>query len=446
MRGAENTGVFVYDAQLQGRLVGTGAYRGRQWSVVSQVFVMGRDRECDLCLENEPGVSKNHCSIVLEGNEFVLVDAGSRNGTLVNGVLAKRQVLRHGDEVRICNAIFRFERGDAAGTSPGEPAPPPPTVAFWPYFFSGMALVFLAGGGALFLLGVTLQPPEGTAGGPVAQAPVSPPVSKVPDGPGAASATSQATSSLATSPLSAAVAVVAATSSSAAPAPTSAALPRAREPGGPASGPPAPSSSARPPAREPAPDGTREPRRGGGTTPVARAPEAAAPKPSPDLVFSGLLLGASGGGTKVKYAHPGRISAVLVRAGQSVSKGDPLLEYAEGDATPPPLLAPCSGSVEDVGALAGRTVSRGSAAFRILCEGGGPPDLILIATLATSVGSGVTKGDPVVVMAGQDEIPGVVESATRSQSGVKLIIGLERPPPNAREGLSAKFRFMGTGG
>jgi phosphoserine phosphatase RsbU/P len=45
--------------------------------------VLGRG-EVDVAL-NDPKVSRIHAKFTVEGNQFVLWDFGSRNGTLVNG-------------------------------------------------------------------------------------------------------------------------------------------------------------------------------------------------------------------------------------------------------------------------------------------------------------------------------------------------------------------------
>src|SRR5581483_9115602 len=45
---------------------------------------------------------------VLEDDEWVLFDMGSRNGTIVNGKFVTRHALAHNDEIRIGDAVFKF--------------------------------------------------------------------------------------------------------------------------------------------------------------------------------------------------------------------------------------------------------------------------------------------------------------------------------------------------
>lgn len=70
----------------------------------------------------DPNASKDHCRIEQRGNVFVLVDAGSMNGTYVNGVRVKSQVtLGDGDEIGIAEARCRFEIGDGAAAKIDDP-------------------------------------------------------------------------------------------------------------------------------------------------------------------------------------------------------------------------------------------------------------------------------------------------------------------------------------
>ena len=53
-------------------------------------------------------VSRSHCKIRREGNEFVLQDAGSRNATFVNGIPVVQHQLKNGDRIRLGDTVMLF--------------------------------------------------------------------------------------------------------------------------------------------------------------------------------------------------------------------------------------------------------------------------------------------------------------------------------------------------
>jgi transcriptional regulator with PAS, ATPase and Fis domain len=70
-------------------------------------LILGRDPENPVCIP-EQAVSRQHARIVLEDDEWTLIDMGSRNGTIVGGRFVTRQVLSHNDEIRIGDAVFKY--------------------------------------------------------------------------------------------------------------------------------------------------------------------------------------------------------------------------------------------------------------------------------------------------------------------------------------------------
>ena len=71
--------------------------------LVKPETTLGRDPECDFSIPDEQ-VSKIHCRIRVEGSVATIVDAGSRNGTCVNGrrlVPNVAQRLKPLDEVEV---------------------------------------------------------------------------------------------------------------------------------------------------------------------------------------------------------------------------------------------------------------------------------------------------------------------------------------------------------
>lgn len=63
-------------------------------------FSVGRKLTCDIQI-NDQGVSKEHAVILTVGNDQILEDLGSTNGTQVNGQTVKRQILQNGDVIEV---------------------------------------------------------------------------------------------------------------------------------------------------------------------------------------------------------------------------------------------------------------------------------------------------------------------------------------------------------
>ena len=108
-----HTGAF----QIRGRKVegegGAGAGsivlpNGERFSLTESVISVGRHPDSNLVLA-DPNVSRNHAEIRPQGEQFVVVDLGSTNGTRINGVRVDTQVLRDGDEIAFGNTRMRFE-------------------------------------------------------------------------------------------------------------------------------------------------------------------------------------------------------------------------------------------------------------------------------------------------------------------------------------------------
>jgi pSer/pThr/pTyr-binding forkhead associated (FHA) protein len=57
----------------------------------------------------DPNASRRHAEIRRDGNDVVVVDLGSTNGTRVNGAPIRERVLEDGDEIVIGTTFLRFE-------------------------------------------------------------------------------------------------------------------------------------------------------------------------------------------------------------------------------------------------------------------------------------------------------------------------------------------------
>lgn len=69
---------------------------------------IGRLPDCDVVL-SDPNVSRRHAEVRRRGNDFVVIDLGSTNGTRVNGAGVRERRLNDGDEIMVGSTRIRFE-------------------------------------------------------------------------------------------------------------------------------------------------------------------------------------------------------------------------------------------------------------------------------------------------------------------------------------------------
>lgn len=82
---------------------------GALYPLARAITRMGRGTETDIRID-DPGVSRNHCEIVL-GTDVLLRDLGSTNGTWLNGERVTEVVLSDGSEVTVGATVLRFRSG-----------------------------------------------------------------------------------------------------------------------------------------------------------------------------------------------------------------------------------------------------------------------------------------------------------------------------------------------
>jgi ABC-type multidrug transport system ATPase subunit len=76
-------------------------------------IIVGREPSCDIVL-NDRSVSSRHCEIRKNGNQYIIKDLGSTNGTLVNGkLLSGDAIISESDKITVGGEIFRL--GDYIG-------------------------------------------------------------------------------------------------------------------------------------------------------------------------------------------------------------------------------------------------------------------------------------------------------------------------------------------
>ena len=75
-------------------------------------FTIGSLADSDLSLVGE-GISRTHACITSVGNDDIIEDQGSTNGTLVNGRLITRYILQNDDVIEIANFQIRYRNHKA---------------------------------------------------------------------------------------------------------------------------------------------------------------------------------------------------------------------------------------------------------------------------------------------------------------------------------------------
>lgn len=84
-----------------------GPIRGKKFALRKGSYSIGRENNAQIQLES-PMVSRLHATIEVKGNEVMLIDHGSSNGTLVNGTRIDKIKLRNGDKVFIGNFVLEY--------------------------------------------------------------------------------------------------------------------------------------------------------------------------------------------------------------------------------------------------------------------------------------------------------------------------------------------------
>jgi len=80
---------------------------GETFTISPEEIVIGRDVNADVFLNNMT-VSREHATIVHRGETVIIRDAGSLNGTYVNGICVDESELHSGDRIQIGTFHLRF--------------------------------------------------------------------------------------------------------------------------------------------------------------------------------------------------------------------------------------------------------------------------------------------------------------------------------------------------
>ena len=82
---------------------------GREWTLDRDRLVIGRLTGSEIEVD-DPGASRRHAEIRRQGDEYLVVDLGSTNGTLVNDSPITEATLEDGDRITIGRTVLEFRR------------------------------------------------------------------------------------------------------------------------------------------------------------------------------------------------------------------------------------------------------------------------------------------------------------------------------------------------
>lgn len=85
---------------------------GRRYQLNNRRTVLGRGTDCDIVLD-DPGVSRHHSEITLEGGAASLRDLGSTNGSFVDGEKVTAARLNDGSSITLGRTRIRFTTRNA---------------------------------------------------------------------------------------------------------------------------------------------------------------------------------------------------------------------------------------------------------------------------------------------------------------------------------------------
>ena len=93
------------------RIVATqGPHAGQAFELTGDLMTIGREATHAIALVNDMGVSRTHAQIVRQGDQTLIEDLSSTNGTYVNGVrISAPTPIKPGDTLQLGASLFRVE-------------------------------------------------------------------------------------------------------------------------------------------------------------------------------------------------------------------------------------------------------------------------------------------------------------------------------------------------
>ncbi len=76
---------------------------------IDRPILVGRDASCELRIVDDDGISRRHFQLLPQGDQVLLQDLGSHNGTFVGDQTMTEALLEHGDKIRVGQTtVLRF--------------------------------------------------------------------------------------------------------------------------------------------------------------------------------------------------------------------------------------------------------------------------------------------------------------------------------------------------
>lgn len=75
-------------------------------------IVIGRAEDCDIRIASN-AISRHHCAIEPDDDDWIIRDLGSTHGIETEGVKIEQTAVKHGLEVRVGPAVLKFSNATA---------------------------------------------------------------------------------------------------------------------------------------------------------------------------------------------------------------------------------------------------------------------------------------------------------------------------------------------
>ena len=86
----------------------TGNQDEKQFEINNPLITFGREKSSNkVCIDNK-NISRNHFSILFDGEDYKIIDNNSTNGIILNGIKVKESVIKQGDIITIADLNFTF--------------------------------------------------------------------------------------------------------------------------------------------------------------------------------------------------------------------------------------------------------------------------------------------------------------------------------------------------